>query len=114
MNGIESPERKLPQLPPRYTEVLDAPPINDYNKRQIQLAVEKFWIDHASDTLDQPTLENILMKWADTEATPSYSKVWSGFVRSEEFAKHARFNGDFSKVELADLEYFIVNKRLPE
>jgi len=98
-------------------EILDGPPINDYVKRQIQLAVERFGLEHPSDTLDRKTLNDVFMAWADLKSPTHYSDTWSEFVKHPDFKKESgRFNGDYSKVTLKDLETFKAGgcKELPE
>lgn len=107
MNKIESIPHTSTSLPEEYAELLDGPPINNYLKRQVQLAVEKFGVEHPNDTLDKLTLNDVMMSWGDKDSSPCYSRAWSNFVHHPEFKKHERFGGDYSKVTLEDLESFI-------
>jgi len=100
----------------RIRDILDSPPLNDYVRRQMQLAVERFGLEHPNDTIDHETLEQLMMAWSDKESPSHYSEAWKNLAYHPDFEKHPRFQGDYSKVTLEDLEAFIKNgsNDLPE
>jgi len=116
MKTIESQPTIQEPLPEKYARILDGPPINDYTLRQVQLAVERFGLEHPSDTLDKNTLEDTIMAWSDVNSPTHYSELWNKFVKHPDFTEHPRFHGDYSRVTLKELELFKKNdcKNLPE
>ena len=86
-------------IEPSRLELIDGLPSSDYNKRQIQLAVEKFRIEQPCAHLDKATLNEILLAWADS----SDSKRFSTIARSPEFKNHPKFQGDVANITLEDM-----------
>lgn len=90
--------------------LLDGPPSNDYNRRQMQLAVEGFVTEHPESVLDREKLNEIMMTWADSDL----SKGFSGIARDAAFETHPRFRGDISRITLEDVQHFKENGVIPE
>ena len=100
----------------RVREILDGPPLNDYTKRQMQLAVEKFIALQPDVRLDSKTLDDVMLAWSDTGSLEHYSEIWNKFVKHPGFKAHNRFQGSYANVTLEDLEAFGEKgcKELPE
>jgi hypothetical protein len=94
-------------------DLLDGPPSSDYNRRQMQLAVERFVTQHPEETLDHDRLREIMKEWA----TPELSKLSKGFsdiARHPAFKTHPRFQGDVSNITVHDVQYCIETGKIPE
>ncbi len=98
------------ELNPKIAALLDGPPSNNYNFRQVQLMADKFLLDNPNAKLSHDIFEKIMADWANTE----YSEAFHDLANHEQFKSHPRFMGNISKIELSDVNYWIEYKELPE
>lgn len=114
MNYTESSPAESPKtkdVDAEINKLLDSPPSSNYNLRQIQLAVEKFVIEHPEETLDHDRLESITSEWASNS---EWSRAFSDIANNPAFTTHPRFRGDIKNITLEDVHYQIDNGKMPE
>lgn len=112
MSSIETPQVESARnstIDPKVRKLLDGPPSNNYMHRQVQLAVEKFSLEHPSDTLSDQLIHDVMTTWQASV----YSTKWRELIKHNEFNDHPRFKGKLENVTLEDLEYFIKTNELP-
>lgn len=91
-------------------ELLDAPPPDNYNHRQIQLALEKSFLDFPEKILNRKMLDEMMTNWH----TSPLSKSFRNIFQHPDFKTHHRFQGKLSQINLNDVEYFMENEMLPK
>lgn len=99
-----------PDVEGKIRQLLDGPPSNNYNFRQLQLIVEKFVVAHPEEILDHQKLDELIMEWADSKMSGAFKKI----VYNQGFKTHPRFLGDISKVTLEDVECYAETEMMPE
>lgn len=103
-------DQALEPLPQEIHDLLDGPASADYNRRQIQLTAERLIKNDPETALDRKTLDDALFEWA---TSPS-SKGFATIARHPYFKSHPRFQGDISKITLADVDESIRTGMMPE
>jgi hypothetical protein len=93
-------------------ELLQSPPVNNYMKRQIQLAADKFKLENPGVELTHPMMTDLVMKWAEDGS--EYSPAFRELSKNPLFSEHIRFRGNYANITIEDVEFYIKNKRLPE
>ena len=88
--------------------LLDGPPSDDHNLRQIQLAAEKYWVHSEHDRLDGDKRNQIMQEWSDSH----YSRDFRAMT--EHFDFKTRFQGNVANITLANLEEFVTTNELAE
>lgn len=101
MQTLESPPS---DIDPKRLELIDGPPSNNYNKRQVQLAVEKFRTEQPFTNLNHNVLGDILMAWGDSSEPDSDSKVFAAIAEHPDFKTHPKFRGSVANITLEDME----------
>ena len=114
-SGTQSPDSDITaEMEAKLNAIIDGPPINNYMKRQIQLAIEHFRRDNPGEMIDSHKRNKIMDEWHEG----TYSPGWRKLVQHADFKNHPRFQGDMAKVTLEDLETFLDRKntdgKLPE
>ncbi len=83
-------------------ELIDGPPSNNYVKRQIQLAVEKFRTEKPWEHVDKAKLDEILHEWSSKEPN-SDSRKFAAIVEHPNFKDHPKYRGDVANITLEDM-----------
>ena len=113
MISLEAPPlepRLAEDVPANIRRILDGPPSNNYNRRQMQLAVEGFILEQPETILNREKLNEVMTGWADSDL----SKGFGGIAHDAAFETHPRFRGNISKITLEDVRHFKENGTIPE
>lgn len=101
MQTLESPPSNID---PKIHELLDGPPSSDYNRRQIQLAVERYVTEHPEAPLNHDAMNEIMFAWTDSSVPENDSRKFKKIKESPEFKTHPKFQGNVANITLEDME----------
>jgi hypothetical protein len=102
-------EKENKNISTKISRLLDGPPSDNYNLRQIQLVAERIIKEHSEFPLNDEYMNDAMMKWADSP----WSKAFGGIAHDLQFETHPRFQGNVKNILLEDVQYFIENNKMP-
>jgi hypothetical protein len=115
MITLETLTQKSDQEPvdPKVDKLLDGPPSDDYNKRQIQLMYEWQHRLRPEEALTRENFDKVGMDWVgDVDSSNSMSKSFREIKNHPDFTSHSRLQGKISNIEIDDVLYWVENHKL--
>jgi len=103
-------EESVDNVDPKLEVLLNGPLSDDYNKRQIQLAYEDYFIKDPEVKLTKEKQRQIMFTWIDSP----YSKAFGKIKDHPDFPNHPRLMGKISNITLEDVKYWVKNEKLKE
>ena len=89
-------------------------PVNDYVKRQIQIAIGMYLEERPFDKgyLNKIEIDRIILDWADEEEQRN-SKAFRNFCNDSKFKTNPRLAGNYANITVEDFKHFLETGEMP-